>query len=49
MPQYIDALFLAGRSSDGHAAGFHHCMERGIYVLDWAADDNVGNLEMEKG
>jgi hypothetical protein len=26
---------------------FHRFVERGIYNLDWAADDNVRSLEME--
>jgi putative transposase len=28
-------------------SSFHRYVERGIYTLDWAADDNVRSLEME--
>jgi putative transposase len=28
-------------------SSFHRYVERGIYDLDWAADDSVRSLEME--
>jgi putative transposase len=35
------------RAADWRYSSFHRYVERGIYNLDWAADDNVRGLEME--
>ena len=35
------------RVADWPYSSFHRYVERGIYTLDWAADDNVRILEME--
>jgi len=35
------------RVADWPYSSFHRYVERGIYNLEWAADDNVRSLEME--
>ena len=35
------------RVADWPYSSFHRYVERGIYNLDWAADDNIRSLEME--